>query len=112
MRAGKMARNGQGGNGIRLIDKQLATAGADHSLRYNAACVYALASAGKDITPERSQELAQRAMQLLEECREQEFFENAGQRANLRTDPDLAAIRDREDFQKFLSELSADSTSK
>lgn len=111
-RAGKMARNGQGENGVRLIDKQLATAGADLRLRYNAACVYALASADQDVTPERSQELARRAIQLLKECREQKFFEDAGQRANVRSDADLAAIRESEEFQKFLSELTANSTGK
>jgi tetratricopeptide (TPR) repeat protein len=66
---------------------------------YNFACVYAVASgkvAGKE------QEYADRAVALLRRAVE------AGYRdaAHMRKDPDLDALRGREDFQKLLAELA------
>jgi hypothetical protein len=104
-RAVKMARNRQGENGVRLIDQQLANAGADLGLRYNAACVYALASTDTDLTVERSDEMANRAVELLRDCLSEDFFNDPNQLANVKVDKDLDSIRDRPDFKEFFSQL-------
>jgi tetratricopeptide (TPR) repeat protein len=65
---------------------------------YNFACVNSLAS---DKLPDKKQDHADRAMELLEHAVKAGFSEAA----HMATDPDLGPLRDREDFKKLLSQL-------
>lgn len=104
-RAVKLARNGQGEKGVALVERQLAAAGPDPTLRYNAACVYAQASTDTDLAADRSEEFARRAIELLNECRSSNYFENASHMANARRDPDLDPLRRRQDFKEQFPEF-------
>jgi hypothetical protein len=77
---------------------------ASGSLLYNVACVYALAAAQED----RQREVyAGQALALLRRARAAGFFKDPAKVAHLKQDTDLAPLRPREDFQKFVAELEA-----
>lgn len=78
---------------------------------YNAACVYSLASASslKDESQpdeernDRADNYAQRAVELLLKAEAQGFADPA----HIEKDTDLDALRDRDDFKQFVSELTS-----
>jgi serine/threonine protein kinase len=72
---------------------------------YNLACLYALASsaAKSDIT--LAEGYAARAVAMLQRSRAAGMFKDPAALEQLPRDPDLAALRGREDFQKLLREL-------
>jgi serine/threonine protein kinase/tetratricopeptide (TPR) repeat protein len=80
-----------------------------HVIHYNIACVFALSSAGAEhdgnFTPADRARLktqyADRAMEFLHQA-VAKGFENA---PALKSDPDLAALRSREEFQKLVQEV-------
>jgi tetratricopeptide (TPR) repeat protein len=75
---------------------------ASGRLLYNVACVYALAAAQED----RQREVyAGRALALLRRARAAGFFKDPAQVTHLKQDTDLAPLRPREDFQKFVAEF-------
>jgi tetratricopeptide (TPR) repeat protein len=108
-RAIRLAGYGQPERGVRLAEEKLreSAGGGD---RYDAACVYATASASAALTPARREELARRAVALLGEARAAGFFDDPKQVAHAKADGDLDAIRGREDFKKLLAALEAATT--
>jgi tetratricopeptide (TPR) repeat protein len=85
------------------------------ALGYNLACLWSLCSAavGRDEKlpgAERTRlagEYAARALVLLTRAREAGLFKNPSWVAQLKKDPDLDALRQRDDFKKLLAELEA-----
>jgi serine/threonine protein kinase/tetratricopeptide (TPR) repeat protein len=74
---------------------------------YVAAGVYALASAAvKDDAP-RQESYAARAVALLRRAQAADYFNDGGHVEDLKTDPDFAALRGREDYRALLKELEA-----
>jgi serine/threonine protein kinase len=67
---------------------------------YNFACVYAIAS-GKNV--QKKQEYADRAMELLSKA-VKAGYKNA---AHMKEDSDLASLRQRDDFKRLLTDLTA-----
>jgi tetratricopeptide (TPR) repeat protein len=82
--------------------------------RYGSACVYALcaAAAARDekATPaerkQRSEDYAARGVAVLARAGAAGYFASADRWAKLQTDPDLEALRPREDFRKLQTELA------
>jgi tetratricopeptide (TPR) repeat protein len=83
--------------------------------RFNAACVYSLASAAvhsdPKVPPAEGNKLAEhyagRALDLLGQARAAGFFNVPGYLQYLKTEKDLDPIRPRDDFKKLLAELEA-----
>jgi hypothetical protein len=71
---------------------------------YDAACVYALAAAAAGEDGQREAH-AGRAVALLRRARAAGYFKNPARVEHLKRDADLAPLRPREDFQKFVAEL-------
>jgi len=87
------------------LTKDPATPGS--TLLYNAACVYALAAAAvRDDGPRREAHAGQ-ALSLLRRARAAGFFKDRKQVEHMQKDPDLDALRSREDFRQFVAELEA-----
>ncbi len=82
-------------------------AGAPQMLlvKYNAACVFALAGAKADDSVRRV-ELADRAMKLLDELKADRYFRNPNNARALATDADLAPLRDRDDWRRLVVAVS------
>ncbi len=85
----------------------------DGRVLYNAACVFAVASAAvardaKLVAGERdalAEQYAAGAVQLLAKARGVEYFKDARSVNHLKEDRDLDPLRRREDFKKLLTEL-------
>jgi tetratricopeptide (TPR) repeat protein len=75
------------------------------TVKYNAACVFALASA-KDDDANRRVAFADRAMKLLEELKAERYFRNPVYARTLGTDPDLAPLYDRADWRRFVATVA------
>src|SRR5207244_12774477 len=87
------------------------------ALLYNLACVYALSAkavrANNSADPpvpaaesgKRLDQYARHAVALLQEARQAGFFARAANVQNLKKDPDLDAVRSRDDFKKLVQEL-------
>jgi hypothetical protein len=71
-----------------------------------AAGVFSLASAAAQEAGQR-EEYAGQALALLRRARAAGFFQDRRKVAYLKKDPDLAPLRSREDFRKFVAELEA-----
>jgi serine/threonine-protein kinase len=78
-------------------------AGADSEVSFDAACVFALSAKWRK-EPEL---FAHRAMTLLKQARSQGCFKAPSALRQLKQDPDLAGLRGRADYQRFLSDLAA-----
>ncbi len=74
------------------------------TLLYQAAAIYALASAEREEAP-RAEQHAGRAVALLARARAVGLFRSAAWAAHLKRDKLLDALRDREDFRKLLEGL-------
>jgi tetratricopeptide (TPR) repeat protein len=72
---------------------------------YNAACVYCLAGALEKDDKVRKDRHSLRAIDLLRKSLEKGFFKDRAQLENIKKDPDLNALREREDFKKLLFEI-------
>jgi serine/threonine-protein kinase len=70
---------------------------------YDVACVYALAAAARP--NDRAEADATRAVELLTRAHVAGYFRTAARRAELKTDSDLASLRSRDDFKKFLARV-------
>jgi tetratricopeptide (TPR) repeat protein len=97
-RASSLARLGQVEQAVAEVVELSKLTDWPASEWYNFACIYALAS---DKLPDKQQAYADRAMELLQRA-VQAGFTNA---AHLEQDPDLAPLREREDFQKLIGDL-------
>jgi hypothetical protein len=98
-----LVRNGRPERGIRMAEDSLLRPGAEY--RYNAACVYATASAEEGLSPARKEELARRAVALLEEVQLSGFLSDPTKLAMVKTDSDLKAIRGRNDFKALMIKM-------
>jgi serine/threonine protein kinase/tetratricopeptide (TPR) repeat protein len=87
-----------------LKDADEAAAGKVPGALYNAACAYAVASADRDLSPERTEELARRAVELLEQVRATGYFDDPKRAAHSKADPDLYHVRNRADFQALFAD--------
>ena len=109
-RAHNLAKWGQHVRAMELLEGELDSPELPGGSCYNAACVLSRASAaaaadtemGDEERMKLAQEYADRAIELLQRAKELEYFERETARQGLRRDADLAAIRDREDFQQLL----------
>jgi serine/threonine protein kinase len=107
IRALRLAWNGQAERAVRVAEEIVLQSGRDP--QYDAACVYATASADPSLSPQRKEQLARRAVELLTNAKE------AGQfRPELmtlaKTDADLNPIRHRDDFKKLMASLERGKT--
>jgi hypothetical protein len=100
------AKNGHPERGFRLAEDWLHQRdGRDK--RFDAACVYAMASASPALKSALKKQYADRAIALLDECRANGFFRDANHIACARSDEFLNPLRGREDFKKLLAGLDA-----
>ncbi len=76
-----------------------------NTIRYNAACVFALASA-KDDDSVRRVELADRAMKILAELKTANYFRNPQTARTLGTDADLAPLHGRDDWRRLVTAVA------
>jgi serine/threonine protein kinase/Tfp pilus assembly protein PilF len=74
---------------------------------YDAACVYGVSLAARKGQAELREEHAARALALLRRARGAGIFKEPGMIEHLKKDPDLAPLRSRKEFQKFVAELEA-----
>jgi tetratricopeptide (TPR) repeat protein len=105
MRFQSVARNGRIDRAIRLAEQLVPTNGNLAMQRYSAACVYAIASTGPGLAPERKEELARRAVELMEECKAAGGLDDPQELEHAKSDGDLAPLRDREDFQRLFGSM-------
>jgi tetratricopeptide (TPR) repeat protein len=89
---------GQAAEAVAEVDELTKGGGWDYTRWYYFGCIYAVAS-GK--MPDKRQEYADRAMELLRKAVQAGFKDGA----HMAKDSDLAPLRDREDFKKLLAEL-------
>jgi tetratricopeptide (TPR) repeat protein len=101
-RAGEHAKAAAEANALSAIEPH--TAGSS----YNLACVFSLCSAGVDDDARQQMQYAGRAMELLKKALAAGFTDAA----HLKQDTDLAALRDRTDFQQLVTELEKKATPK
>jgi serine/threonine-protein kinase len=72
---------------------------------YDAACVYALASASVKDDAKLGEQYAGRAVALLRQAQKTGYFKEQAKVAHLKKDSDLRALRGRPDYQALLKEL-------
>jgi tetratricopeptide (TPR) repeat protein len=72
---------------------------------YDAACVCGLSVPAAKDDAQRNEQYAGQALALLRRARAAGFFDDAAQVEHVQKDDDLAALRDRADFQQFVTEL-------
>jgi serine/threonine protein kinase len=109
LQLGRARTRAQAGKTVEAVAEAAALTrdpGAPSFLCCDAACVYALASAAVQETSER-EEYAGQALALLRRAQAAGFFKDRAKVAHLNQDTDLAPLRPRDDFQKFVAELEA-----
>lgn len=74
---------------------------------FNVACVYALSSAAAKDDANLREQFAARAVALLCQAQTSGFFKDPKRVEQLRRETDLDALRQRDDYKKFVAELSA-----
>jgi tetratricopeptide (TPR) repeat protein len=89
-------RAGQVGPALREVEELAKD--ADGNTLYNAACVYALASA---TAPQQKDKYARRALELLHQAVAKGYKDVK----NIKQDEDLNSLRGRDDFRKLLAEM-------
>ncbi len=104
-RATKLAENGQPERAVKLAEGWLREEKASVDKRYDAACVYATASACESLEPGLKGQYADRAVALLGEARALGYFDDAKHVAEAKSKGALDPLRQREDFRKLLAEL-------
>jgi tetratricopeptide (TPR) repeat protein len=106
-----LARAGEHRKAVGAVEEVLesSTQGANAprsgALLFDAACIYALSASAVTDDAKLREHYAVRAIALLHQARQGGFFKDPKQLDNVRKDPDLNALRQREDFKKFLAEL-------
>jgi serine/threonine-protein kinase len=120
-RASTISMMGDYRQAVAEAEKGVTIAPQDGLTCYNASCAYAniAAASGRDpklpATERRRQaeQYALRAIELLRQTKQAGLFQRVAAVTFMAKDPDLASIRDREDFKAFLREVqSANQTSK
>ena len=81
-------------------------------VHYDAARVLALVAAGVREDGALRERHAARAVELLHQARVEDYFRPAGRVDQLKNEKDLAALHERDDFQKFLAEVGPGTPSK
>jgi hypothetical protein len=81
--------------------------GATDTAVYNAARVCALASGSVKKGTGLAEQYAALAIKLLVKAREAGYFKDGTDIEHVKQDPDLDALRQRDDFKKFLADLEA-----
>jgi hypothetical protein len=107
---------------MRMAEYLAGQAGVSDTAVYNAACVFALASADHGVSPQESRRRADRAMGYLRRIAASGYFRpgpkglmffltvrDADTLNNLRTDHDLDPLRSRPDFKALVAEVGAGS---
>jgi tetratricopeptide (TPR) repeat protein len=102
-RAMLLVRNGQPDRAVRVAEETVLQSGGGHR-QYNAACIYATASADSTLSPQRKEQFARRAVDLLVQAKAGGLFRRELV-AHAKTDADLNPIRARDDFKKLMSRL-------
>jgi tetratricopeptide (TPR) repeat protein len=106
-RAASRARSGKIAEAVVEAEALTKDAAAPGGLLYDAACVYALASAAVKDDARQQEAYAGQAVALLRRAQTAEFFKDRAKVEHLKKDPDLDVLRSREDFKKFVAELEA-----
>src|SRR5262249_14273730 len=107
---------GDYGEAVVEVETGVAMAPGDGLTCYNAACTNAsiFVAAGHDTklsTTERqrlAEHYATRAIELFRQSKKAGFFQRRGTVTSLTNDPELAPLREREDFKAFMRELESD----
>jgi tetratricopeptide (TPR) repeat protein len=106
MRVTNLARNGQPEQAVRLAEEKLQSSDGGWQ-RYDAARVYATASASSVLAPARKEVLARRAVDLLVSAQAVGLSNDPKLLERAKADVELDAIRGRGDFMKWLADLEA-----
>jgi tetratricopeptide (TPR) repeat protein len=106
-RAESLARSGDPTRAEAEAESVADSAGATGSMLYEAACIAVSASAGLKDRPAEAERWAARAVLWLGRAKDAGFFKAREQIEHLKTDPELAGIRGREDFKKLVAGLAA-----
>jgi hypothetical protein len=102
-RALSLVRAGETARAAQAAEELVAAPGRPGDLLYDAASLFALASAATEGPP--GDRYAARAVELLALARTQGLFREPARVERLKKDPDLAALRRRDGFKKLLAEL-------
>jgi tetratricopeptide (TPR) repeat protein len=109
-RARALAGVGRAAEAVSDWERGLATAtalGADAPNFYNAACAASVAAGALKADPSSAERFASRAVDLLKQARAKGYFKDRTALDHLKSDADLAAVRDRPDFRAFLADVEA-----
>jgi hypothetical protein len=105
-RAGSRARAGKAAEAVADVEALTKGPKTSGNMLYQAACVYSLAAAA--VKEDRQRETyAGQAVALLRRARGAGYFKGRKTVEQVKQDPDLAALRPREDFRKLVAELEA-----
>jgi serine/threonine protein kinase/tetratricopeptide (TPR) repeat protein len=105
LRAATMAHAGDWAGAVAVADEQTRDGKASGDTLCAAACVYALSVPAVKGDARLRERHAARAMDLLRRARDAGYFRGRAWVEELRTQDDLAALRDRADFQQLLQDL-------
>jgi serine/threonine-protein kinase len=114
-RAGAITQMGDYGAGLTEMERGVAIAPGDGMTCYNGACGYAngsvaarrdtkLPNAERERLAER---YASRSMELLRQAKQAGFFQALARVNSLSNDPDMAPLRERQDFKRFVQEVQS-----
>jgi hypothetical protein len=106
-RASALARLGRHAEALALAGPLAQDKGLTGDALYYTACTLAACSAAKNLTSGKPDEHADAAVVLLRKAHAAGHFKNPENYRHLKTDPDLAALRNRDDVKKLLQNVEA-----
>jgi tetratricopeptide (TPR) repeat protein len=106
-RAASQARAGKAAEAVAEAEVLAKDPAASGNHLYNAACVYALASAAVKDDAKQQEAYAGQAVALLRRAQSTGLFKDRKWVEHLKKDTDLDVLRSREDFKKCVAELEA-----
>jgi tetratricopeptide (TPR) repeat protein len=102
-----LARAGDHARATAEVAALTADARGPAPMLYDAACVYSVSLAALKGETDVRDKYAAQALALLGRARDAGFFQDRQQVEHAKKDPDLAPLRSRDDFQKFMAEVEA-----
>ncbi len=110
LRASALAKAGDHGRAVQEVDDLLRAPGAKGDLLYNLACVCGLAAKSAQEAGEAklAERYAVKAVELLLRAKLKGLFRDGAMVEHMKGDEDLASLRQREDYKRFLAELEAE----
>ncbi len=105
VRAAALARRGKPADAAATADKLADLAPTNGPSLYNAVCGHALAASASEDGAKAKEQYAARAVALLGKAHEVGYFKDRKNIERLKSDGDLDALRQRDDFKQLLADL-------